>query len=186
MTTGEGGMAITSDEELADRMYKLRNHHQTKTPTEKKENWGYDVDGLGFNFRMSELSACLGVNQLEKLPDMNESRRAVAKRYQDAIADIPGLSWCGDIDRKEHVFHLFVIRIEEEYEFSRAELYENLAAEGIRAGVHYPPISRLSYYDNVVGSVPNAESLFEEILSIPMFPDMSRETQNQIVEALDI
>lgn len=186
MTTGEGGMAVTNDEELAERIFKLRNHHQTKTPTEKKENWGYDVDGLGFNFRMSEISAAMGVNQLQKLPRMNESRREVAKRYRKALAEIPGLSWKGDDDAKEHAYHLFVLRVGEEYPMTRAELYDHLAENGIRSGVHYPPISRLSYYGGVEGEVPNAEAMFEEILSIPMFPDMSTDTQNRIVETLDV
>lgn len=186
ITTGEGGMAVTNDDDLAERVFKLRNHHQTKTPTEKKQNWGYDVDGLGFNFRMSEISASIGVNQLQKLPEMNESRREVADRYRESISEISGLSWEGEDDAKEHVYHLFVLRVGEEYPMTRGELYEHLAENQIRAGVHYPPISRLSYYDNVSGSVPRAEEMFQEILSIPMFPDMSRETQNRIVEALDV
>lgn len=186
MTTGEGGMAVTNDEELAERIFKLRNHHQTKTPSEKKENWGYDVDGLGFNFRMSEISAAMGVNQLRKLPDMNESRREVAGRYREALEEIPGLTWEGESDDKAHAFHLFVIRVGEEYPMARGELYDHLAENGIRSGVHYPPISRLSYYNDLESDVPKAEAMFEEILSIPMFPNMSQETQNQIIDTLDV
>lgn len=186
MTTGEGGMAVTNDDDLAERIFKLRNHHQTKTPTEKKDNWGYDVDGLGFNFRMSEISAAMGVNQLQKLPEMNESRREVAGRYREALADIPGLTWEGRDDAKEHVFHLFVVRVGEEYPLTRGELYDHLTENGILSGVHYPPISQLSFYDDIVGDVPHAKAMFEEILSIPMFPDMSHETQNRIVETLDV
>ncbi|WP_435333082.1 DegT/DnrJ/EryC1/StrS family aminotransferase [Haloarchaeobius sp. TZWWS8] len=184
MTTGEGGMAITSDDELAAKIFKLRNHHQTKTPEEKEENWGYDVDGLGFNFRMSEISAAMGVNQLQKLPAMNESRREVAEEYIEAIEDIDGLTWRGGDDRKEHVFHLFVVQIQDEYHLTRNELYDHLANQNILSGVHYPPISRLGYYEGVAGDVSNAEALFERILSIPMFPDMAADTQNEIIEAL--
>lgn len=84
MTTGEGGMVVTNQDSLANRVRKLRNHHQTKSPDEKEENWGYDVDGLGFKFRMSEIQAVMGRSQLDRLQEMNESHHDVAQQYLDA------------------------------------------------------------------------------------------------------
>lgn len=185
MTTGEGGMVTTSDDELAAKVRKLRNHHQTKSPDEKADAWGYDVDGLGFNFRMSEITAALGVTQLEKLPDMNESRRAVARRYRDAVVDIDGLRWVGtDIPEKTHVFHLFVVEVDDTYPDTRNELYDRLSEQDIVTGVHYPSISTLTYYRDVDGEYATAEALSDRILSLPMFPGMERSTQDRVVEAL--
>ncbi len=187
MTTGEGGMAITDSNEINDKLRKLRNHHQTKSPDEKQEAWGYDVDGLGFNFRMSEIEATIGRSQLEKLPAMNESRRDVARRYIDALEEIDGLRWVGKKDnRKEHVFHLFVIEIENEYPLTRNELYDHLSEQDILSGVHYPSISSLSYYDGVEGEYEHGEELSRRILSLPMFPNMEPETQNRVVDAIRV
>lgn len=185
MTTGEGGMVVTSDESLAESVRKLRNHHQTKSPDEKKGNWGYDVDGLGFNFRMSEFQAVMGLSQLQRLAEMSESRRRVARSYREDLADIDGLTWEGGDDRKEHVFHLFVVQVGEEYPLSRNGLYERLTSEGIVTGVHYPPISELSYYSYVSGEYSSAERLYDRILSLPMYPKMEEEDQQRVVNVLD-
>jgi perosamine synthetase len=187
MTTGEGGMVTTDDDRVAEKVRKLRNHHQTKSPDEKVDAWGYDVDGLGFNFRMSEITAALGVNQLERLPDMNDSRRTVADRYRDAIADIDGLRWVGtDADDKTHSFHLFVVEVEEPYPYTRNELYDHLSERDILTGVHYPSLSKLTYYRDIDGEYERAESLSDRILSLPMFPDMEPATQRRVVEALRV
>jgi dTDP-4-amino-4,6-dideoxygalactose transaminase len=187
MTTGEGGMAITDSKEIDDKLRKLRNHHQTKSPDEKQDAWGYDVDGLGFNFRMSEIEATIGRSQLEKLPAMNESRRDVARRYVDALEDIGGLRWVGeDDDRKEHVFHLFVIEVSEEYPLTRNGLYDQLAERDIITGVHYPSISELSYYADINGEYEYAEELSSRILSLPMFPNMDPKTQDRVIDALRV
>lgn len=187
MTTGEGGMVTTDNDRVAEKVRKLRNHHQTKSPDEKRDAWGYDVDGLGFNFRMSEITAALGVNQLEKLPELNESRRDIARRYRDAIADIDGLRWVGtDTDDTTHVFHLFVVEVSEAYPCTRDELYERLSDRNIVTGVHYPSISNLTYYRDIEGECTNAEALSSRILSLPMFPEMERDTQRRVVDALHV
>lgn len=184
MTTGEGGMVVTNDARLSDRVRQFRNHHQTKTPEDKKSTWGYDVDGLGFNLRMSEIEAAMGISQLERLDRMTQSRRTVARRYREAIEGIDGLSWKGGRPGKEHVFHLFVIQVGDEYGESRSELYDRFADADVLTGVHYPPISELSFYADVEGETANAEALFERILSVPMYPDMPRETQDRVIDVL--
>ncbi|WP_276248641.1 DegT/DnrJ/EryC1/StrS aminotransferase family protein [Haladaptatus sp. YSMS36] len=184
MTTGEGGMVTTDDPDLAEGVRKLRNHHQTRSPDEKKHDWGYDVDGLGFNFRMSEFEAVMGLSQLKRLARMNESRREVAHRYQEAISDIQGLTWEGGDSQKEHVFHLFVVQVQEDYPLTRNELYDHLSKQEIISGVHYPPLSELTYYQGVQGKTKNAEELFDRILSIPMYPDMMTEDQQRVIDAL--
>jgi dTDP-4-amino-4,6-dideoxygalactose transaminase len=185
MTTGEGGMVVTDNKRLEERIRKFRNHHQTKSPSEKKQTWGYDVDGLGFNFRMSEIGAAMGLNQLERLPEMNESRRTVAHRYRDVITSITGLRWEGGTDDKTHVFHLFVVQVEDDYPLTRDELYDHLAGRNILTGVHYPPISNLTYYEGVAGETDTAEQLFDRILSLPMYPEMPTTDQDRVIDALE-
>lgn len=185
LTTGEGGMVVANDPSLSEEIRKLRNHHQTKSPETKQYNWGYDVDGLGFNFRMSEIAAAIGVSQLERLDAMNQSRKQVAERYQNAIGDIEGLTWEGGHSGLEHVFHLFVVHVLDEYPLDRDGLYDELAAKNIRTAVHYPPISELDFYSDIAGEYANAEALYGRILSLPMYPDMERKDQRRVIQALE-
>lgn len=184
ITTGEGGMAISDDPELVARIRQLRNHHQTKSPDEKERDWGYDVDGLGFNFRMSEFEAVMGLSQLQHLDDMNESRREVAETYTDALREIDGLVWRGGQNSKDHVFHLYAVQVLDDYPLTRNELYDHLSNRGITTGVHYPSLSSLTYYKGIGGRFRNAEQFSDRILSLPMFPYMESGTQNAVIEAL--
>jgi len=185
MTTGEGGMVVTSDDELAERVRKIRNHHQTKSPDEKQDNWGYDVDGLGFNFRMSEIQAVMGRSQIDRLPSMNEARRDVAQRYLDELEEIPGIERVRDLDFFDHhVFHLFVVRVTDDFPLTRQALYDHLSANDITTGVHYPPISKLSYYGNVRGDYDMANALYDQILSLPMYPEMTETEQDTVISKL--
>jgi dTDP-4-amino-4,6-dideoxygalactose transaminase len=184
MTTGEGGMVTTDDDGVDSHIRKLRNHHQTKTPEEKKQAWEYDVDGLGFNFRMSEFQAAIGLSQLERLPEMTESRQDVAQRYRDSIEDIDGIMWEGTTTDRNHVFHLFVVRVTDEFPVSRDELYHIFQDSDIVTGVHYPSISLFSYYQETEGEFDSAEDLTEEILSLPMYPNMEIRAQDRVLEVL--
>lgn len=184
ITTGEGGMVTTNDPEIEKHVRKLRNHHQTMTPKEKKETWGYDADGTGFNFRMSEIQAAMGISQLERLPEMTESRREVAARYKEGIESISGLRWESEDARKSHAYHLFVIQVDDEYPISRDELFEVFEKNNVVTGVHYPPISRLTQYEELNGSVPNADKFADRILSLPMYPYMEGAEQDKVLDIL--
>jgi len=184
LTAGEGGMVVTDDPEIARTVRKLRNHHQTTTPQDKTVEWDYNVDGLGFNYRMSEIQATMVRGQLERFPEMIASRQAVADRYREALSSIDGLEWAGDDTGKEHVFHLFVVRVGDDYPLDRNRLYEHLADRDIRAGVHYRPIQKLDYYRDVAGEAPLSEELFERILSVPMYPDMTEPDQTRVIDTL--
>ncbi|NUC70868.1 DegT/DnrJ/EryC1/StrS family aminotransferase [Haloterrigena sp. SYSU A558-1] len=184
MTTGEGGMVTTNDPEVDEHVRKIRNHHQTMTPKEKKDTWGYDADGTGFNFRMSEIQAAMGIAQLDRLPEMTESRREVAARYQEEIEKIPGLRWESEDSRKSHAFHLFVVQVEDEYPVSRNDLFDTFDENEVITGVHYPPISRLSQYEDLTRPVPKADTFADRILSLPMYPDMSGDEQKTVLSVL--
>jgi perosamine synthetase len=191
MTTGEGGMLVTSGEKVKDRALLIRNHGQNKTPKEKFAHWRYDVTDLGFNFRMSEIEAAIGLKQMEKLDLIIESRRKIAKRYKEELEKIDGIEMLHDPESgvyRQGVFHLLEVKVEKQYPLKRDELYNFLKKEGITTGVHYPPLHMLSYYKKTTkyqkGDFPQAEALYSKILSLPMFPFMTELEFQTVINAL--
>jgi dTDP-4-amino-4,6-dideoxygalactose transaminase len=191
ITTGEGGMLVTSNEEVRDRSLLLRNHGQNKTPKQKASHWRYDVTELGFNFRMSEIQAAIGLKQMERLSAITESRREIAKKYKEALEKIDGISMLHDPESdfyRQGVFHLLEVKIEKPYPKTRDALYDFLKEKGITTGVHYPPLHLFSYYKKTTnyrkGDFPQAENLFSKILSLPMFPFMSEPEFQTVINAL--
>jgi len=191
ITTGEGGMLVTDSEEIKNRASLVRNHGQNKTPKQKLANWQYDVAYLGFNFRMSEIQAVIGLKQMEKLAAITESRREIAKKYKEELENINGIEMLHDPTSdvyRQGVFHLLEVRVEKQYPLRRDELYDFLKKKGIITGVHYPPLHLLSYYQKTTkyrrGDFPQAESLYLKILSLPMFPFMTEKEFGKIILAL--
>jgi perosamine synthetase len=191
ITTGEGGMLVTSSDEVKDRALLTRNHGQDKTPKEKFAHWRYDVVELGFNFRMSEIEAVIGLKQMEKLDLIIESRRAIAKRYKEELAKIDGIEMLHDPESSiygQGVFHLLEVKVEKQYPLKRDDLYDFLKKEGITTGVHYPPLHLFSYYHDTtkyrIGDFPCAEALYSKILSLPMFPFMTDQEFQRVIDAL--
>lgn len=191
ITTGEGGMLVTSSEEVKDRALLVRNHGQNKTPKEKFAHWRYDVTDLGFNFRMSEIEAAIGLKQMEKLDLIIDSRREIALRYKEELEKIDGLKMLHDPEinnDRQGVFHLLEVRVEKQYPLKRDALYDFLKNKGITTGVHYPPLHMFSYYQKTTkyrkGDFPQAEALYSKILSLPMFPFMTDLEFKTIINAL--
>jgi perosamine synthetase len=191
LTTGEGGMLVTSSAEVKNSALIMRNHGQNKTPKEKVSDWWYDVTDLGFNFRMSEIEAAIGLKQMEKLDLLTESRREIAKRYKEELEKINGIEMLHDPDTnigRQGVFHLLEVKVEKQYPLKRDELYDFLKKEGITTGVHYSPLHLFSYYRKTTnyrrGDFPCAEELYSKILSLPMFPFMTEQEFQKIICAL--
>jgi perosamine synthetase len=190
ITTGEGGMLVTNSKKVQNRALLVRNHCQTKTPIQKTTNWRYNVTDLGFNFRMSEIEAAIGLKQMEKIDLITESRRELARKYQAALEEIEGIKMLHDPnnDLRQSVFYLLEVKVEKPYPLTRNKLYSHLQKRGITAGVHYIPLHYFSYYKNTTkykkGDFPNAEALYSKILSLPMFPFMTEPEFQTIIEAL--
>jgi perosamine synthetase len=191
ITTGEGGMLVTNSEEVENDAILMRNHGQSKTPKEKFAHWRYDVTSLGFNFRMSEIEAAIGLKQMEKLDLIIKSRREIAKRYKEELEKIDGIKMLHDPESaiyKQGVFHLLEVKIEKQYPLNRNNLYLFLKKEGITTGVHYPPLHLFSYYRKTTkyrqGDFPCAEELYSKILSLPMFPFMTDKEFQKIIRTL--
>jgi dTDP-4-amino-4,6-dideoxygalactose transaminase len=191
ITTGEGGMLVTNSQEVENDAILMRNHGQSKTPKQKFAHWRYDVTHLGFNFRMSEIEAAIGLKQMEKLELIIKSRREIAKRYKEELEKIDGIEMIHDPESNVYgqgVFHLLEVKVEKQYPLNRDKLYQFLKKEGITTGVHYPPIHLFSYYRKTTkyrkGDFPCAEALYSKILSLPMFPFMTSEEFQTIINAL--
>jgi perosamine synthetase len=190
VTTGEGGMLVTNHKKVQEKAFLLRNHGQNKTPIEKADCWHYDVTDLGFNFRMSEIEAAIGVAQMKKLELITKKRCELAKKYKKALKEIEGLQMLHDPDDtlSHSVFHLLEVKVEKSYPLTRDELYSYLKKRGIITGVHCLPLHYFSYYKNTTkyknGDFPCAEAMFSSILSLPMFPFMKEDEFEKIIAAL--
>lgn len=191
ITTAEGGMALTNDAKLAERMALLRSHGITRDPAQMTHvpdgPWYYQQIDLGFNYRMTELQAALGVSQMERLDDYVSSRHALAGRYDKQLADLPvTLPW--QHPDSYSALHLYVIRLRlDQIDRTHREIFEALREQGIGVNLHYIPVPAQPYYQSMgfkVGDFPEAEGYYVEAISLPMYPTMTSVQQDQVITAL--
>ncbi|MPW38629.1 aminotransferase class I/II-fold pyridoxal phosphate-dependent enzyme [Thermococcus sp. 101 C5] len=179
MTTGEGGMVVTNDDELAKRADLIRNHGQAEK---------YLHVELGYNLRMTNIAAAIGRVQLKKLDGWNEKRIENARLLSEGISKIEGLTPPYVDPRVKHVFHQYVIRVEEEFPLNRDELMAKLREKGIGTAVHYPiPVHQQPLYQKLgypKDICPNAIEASKRVLSLPVHPAVSKEDIDYIISAL--
>jgi len=175
IATGEGGMITTDDAQLAQRMRLFRNHGITTDHRQREEagSWFYEMVDLGFNYRLSDINCALGHSQLQKLPGWIERRRQIAHRYDAALAGLAGIRPVAVRPEVDHAYHLYVVRIDA----ARARLFARLRGRGIGVNVHYIPVHLHPLYRQRFGTKPGlcpvAETAYEQILSLPLFPTLS-------------
>ena len=179
MTTGEGGIVVTNDEELAYRAQLVRNHGQTKK---------YLHEELGYNLRMTNIAAAIGRAQLKKLDKWNAERIENARLLTEGIGKIEGLTPPHVDSRVKHVFHQYVIKVEDEFPLGRDELAQKLREKGVGTGIHYPmPVHHQPFYQKLgypKDICPNAIEASKRVLSLPVHPAVSREDIDYILETL--
>ncbi len=191
VTTGEGGAIATNDAELAAKMRLFRTHGITSDPRRLTRpspgRWYMEQVLLGHNFRLTDLQCALGRSQLRRLGGFVRRRREIAARYDAALAGKARVRPLGRLPESEHAFHLYVVRID--YAGTgRAKVIEELRERGIGTQVHYIPVHTHPYYEAEgwrAGSFPVAEALYQEILSLPMYPAMTDGDVDRVVAALD-
>ena len=191
ITTAEGGMALTNHAELAECMALLRSHGITRDPAQMTDApdgpWYYQQIDLGFNYRMTELQAALGVSQMERLDDYVSRRHALARRYDAQLAELPvTLPW--QHPDSYSGLHLYVIRLKlDQIDRPHREVFEALREQGIGVNLHYIPVHTQPYYQRMgfrPGDFPEAERYYEEAISLPMYPTMTTEQQDRVTTAL--
>ena len=192
ITTAEGGLATTNNKKLLERMQLFRSHGVTRDPElmtkEAEGGWYYQQVDLGFNYRMTDLQAALGVSQMERLDDFITLRHQRQKRYDELLKNLPVVAPYQDLDSYS-ALHLYPIKIQiDKVKSTRKEIFEALRKNDIGVNVHYIPVHTQPYYENMgfkKGDFPNAESYYESAISIPLFHVMTFEQQDQVIAALE-
>jgi len=191
ITTAEGGMALTNSAELAEKMALLRSHGITRDPAQMTHAadgpWYYQQIDLGFNYRMTELQAALGVSQLQRLDQYVARRHELAARYDRLLAALPVITPWQHPDSYSGL-HLYVVRLKlEQIGKSHREVFESLREQGIGVNLHYIPVHTQPYYQRMgfkQGDFPEAERYYAEAISLPMFQAMTDAQQDDVVAAL--
>lgn len=191
VTTGEGGMALTNDEELAWRMTLLRSHGITREATRMRREadgpWYYEQVDLGYNYRMTDIQAALGTSQLARLDSFIERRNILARRYDRLLADL-SVQLPAVLPGNCSAFHLYVVRLREGVaRRTHLELFEALRHRGIGVNLHYMPVHLQPYYRDLgfgPGLCPEAERHGREAISLPLYPGLSETQQDEVVSAL--
>lgn len=191
ITTAEGGMAMTNDDALAARMALLRSHGVTRDPalmTHAPDGpWYYQQIDLGFNYRMTELQAALGVSQMQRLDDYVGRRHQLAERYDALLADLPITTPWQHPDGYSGL-HLYVVRLcQDEIGATHRQVFDELRRQGIGVNLHYIPVHTQPHYQAMgfkVGDFPQAERYYREVISLPMFQTLTFAQQDEVIHTL--
>jgi UDP-4-amino-4,6-dideoxy-N-acetyl-beta-L-altrosamine transaminase len=191
ITTGEGGIIVTNNEEYYERLLQFRTHGITRDRSRMAEDhgpWYYEMQFLGYNYRLTDIQAALGLSQLKKIEKFLELRRRYAAMYNDAFKGMDELILPHQPEWAESGWHLYVIRLRpEKLAASRREIFEALQRQNIGVNVHYIPVHYQPYYRKLgydKGICPKAERVYEEILTLPLFPAMSEQDVRDVIEAV--
>lgn len=191
ITTAEGGMAVTNSDELASQMALLRSHGITRDVEQMTHApdgpWYYQQIGLGFNYRMTELQAALGVSQMERLDAYVSRRHELARRYDQLLQSLPTTTpW--QHDDSYSGLHLYVIRLQlQKIDKTHREVFDLLREHGIGVNLHYIPVHTQPYYQRMgfkQGDFPQSEKYYSEAISLPMYQTLSDDQQDQVVSVL--
>lgn len=182
---GEGGMITTNNKDLFNKLLLLRSHGITKDPELMRENhggWYYEMQELGYNYRLTDFQAALGISQLTRINEGLKKRKSIAARYDKAFENIDKILTITPPENAGHAYHLYVIRVK-----NRKGMYNYLRDHGIHAQVHYIPVHLLPYYTRLgfkKGDFPYAEHYYDECLSLPMYPTLTGEEQEYVIEKI--
>lgn len=191
ITTGEGGMVLTNRKDLYDRLVRLRSHGITRDQElmtgESDGPWYYQQIELGFNYRMTDLQAALGVSQMKRLDEFVTRRHELIHRYNEALSGLP-LILPYQHPETYSAFHLYVIRLQlDRMDMTHRQVFEALRAKGILVNLHYIPVHTQPYYQHLgfkQGDFPVAESYYREAISIPLYAGINTEDQDRVINVL--
>ena len=191
ITTAEGGMALTNDDLLAEKMNLYRSHGITRDPSLMTHDpdgpWYYQQVELGYNYRMTELQAALGISQMQRLDKFVAQRHVLAQCYNDLLSDLPlTLPW--QHPDSYSGLHLYVIRLRlDQINKTHLQVFEELREAGIGVNLHYIPVHLQPYYQKIgfnKGDLPQAELYYDEAISLPMFSTLTKDQQDEVAQVL--
>jgi perosamine synthetase len=187
ITTGEGGMVTTNDEKLYHKMLQFRTHGITREPgsLEQKEEgpWYYEMQALGFNYRLTDFQCALGLSQLKKLDGFVSRRREIVARYNKAFSGLAGITVPVEKDGVRSSWHIYPVR----FAGDRKTIFNKLREKGIGVNVHYLPVYLQPYYQKLgykAGLCPQAEKYYEQAVTLPLFPKMTDEDVRTVIKAV--
>jgi len=189
ITTAEGGMVITNSKEIAEKVRQLRSHGMTKSLKSRYSSeypWVFDIIEPGYNYRLDEIRAALGVTQLKRIKKINELRKKASLYYHNNLKSIPGITLPDMVSDKSHSYHLYTIRVTKSFKLSRNQLYKKLKDNGIRTTVYWMPIHEYAAYRKFAkkSNVVNTVKIYDEILALPLFPNISKKHQDAVIKVI--
>lgn len=190
ITTGEGGIVTTNDIKLADKLRRFRSHGISTNARQRTQlgTWFYEMNELGFNYRLPDILCALGKSQLEKLDKFIQRRREIAARYDEAFKEISEVEPLKRLKERESAWHLYVVRFDlERLRVGRTEIFEALRGEGIGVNVHYIPVYLHPYYQRLgykKGLCPKAEEQYEKFITLPLWPGMADKDADDVINAV--
>jgi len=191
IATGEGGMITTNDKALYEKLLLLRSHGVTKDPEKITQNvgvWYYEMQCLGYNYRMSDIQAALGISQLKKLPSFLKRRHEIVARYNEAFKGVDWIKPPAQFEDRDSGNHLYVLQINfDAINKSRDDVMKELQEKGVGTQVHYIPLYHQPYYHQFgfqKESFPNTEAYYENALSIPLYPKMTDTDLEKVINSV--
>ena len=190
-TTIEGGMIVTNYKKVADFVRSARNHGISKTLTSRFSGgkpWDYDIKNAGYNYRLDEIRASLGINQIKRIKKMNLLRKKAANYYTKKLGNVNGIAVPDKPIGMEHVHHLYVIRVTRKYPITRDMLFQKLLKSGIRTSVHYKPLHMFSIFKKMAkmsSNFSNSKDIYAQILSLPIYPSISKKQQDLVISNIE-
>jgi UDP-4-amino-4,6-dideoxy-N-acetyl-beta-L-altrosamine transaminase len=192
ITTGEGGMILTNNMEFCEKLKVFRHHGIVKAPhrlTKDEGPWYYEIQDLGYNFRITDFQCALGLNQMERLERFVARRREIAAQYTETFSELPEIITPREAEDVKAVYHVYVIQLRTELlRAGRREIFEALRAENIGVNVHYVPVHYHPLYQRKFGyrrgDYPNAERYYERAITLPIFPKMTDRDVHDVIDAM--
>jgi perosamine synthetase len=189
ITTAEGGMVITNSKQIAEKVRQLRSHGMTKSLKNRYSSeypWIFDIVEPGYNYRLDEIRASLGITQLKRIKKINLLRKKASLYYHKNLQNIPGIILPDMVNDKSHSYHLYTIRIKSPYKLSRNQLFKKLKDDGIRTTVYWMPIHMYTAYKKFTNqtNIKNTSKTYEEILALPLFPSITLKHQNKVINCI--
>ena len=192
VTTGEGGMVLTNDKDLYEKLVLYRSHGITRDPklmTGIADGpWYYQQIDLGFNYRMTDMQAALGYSQMQKVDEFVSKRRYLVKRYNELLKNINGIQLPDQNEDTKSSWHLYVVRVDfSKISKTKNQIFAEMKEKGICLNLHYIPVHTQPYYENLGfkgGDFPNSEKYYEEAFTLPLYYALTDEQQDHIVKSL--